>query len=197
MTRREIAELACKLMALYLFVNGLFSAEQLLVALLPTIGEAVSFGFRWHRFAPFMTAGSYVAALFAPAALLWWQTEYFARRMVVDDSDPVTAREWNAETLTSIGFVVIGMNAVIQALQLLLTLVISEARDYGSIGSLMGSQWGVSFAIHVCHAILGIWLMLGSRGLSRVIMRMRTGRPGLAALPPESPPEIPPPDEPS
>lgn len=166
-------------MALYFAVHGLIAVFQFFINLLPVLRAAVSSGFQWQQYGPLYTSAAYIAALIVPAALLWWTSGYLARRMVREDPAPVTAGEWNAETLMAIGFALIGMRGLVDALRGLLRLFLSEGTGPAvTSGHVLDSPWTTAFVVHAAEAVLGVWLTLAARGMSRFVWHSRAWRGG-------------------
>src|SRR5262245_3213490 len=109
MSRREVAELACRVLALYLSVKVLDALWQFSANLF-AIRQGYDPNALWTVF---LMAG-YLVAVFGVAALLWSKTDYFARRMAADDPAPVTRNDWDPETVLSVACAIIGVYALIR-----------------------------------------------------------------------------------
>ncbi|MGQ0637497.1 MAG: hypothetical protein ACT4QC_23060 [Planctomycetaceae bacterium] len=174
MTRMQLASLACKVLALYCFVHAFTALVQFVLVLVPAIWDFACFGLNSTQFGSVTTVGSYVVAMLVPAAWLWRNADHLARRMVFDDSEPVTPEAWSAEICLSVACTAIGVFAVMQALQQLLLLTVNSwSISPFPAGLVKDPRHLALFLGQVLYAALGGWLILGSRGVARLLIWAR------------------------
>ena len=176
MTRRDIAFLACRILALWLFVQAALNLSAVLVMF--TALAASMFGHTpWRaRFVMTLISGLPGVVQFVAGVLLWWKSAWFARRMApAEETEGVTAL-LDARTVMAIACAAVGLflavPAVRQLAQFLLVAVRYSDEDLYSNGT------GIDFVTQVLPAILqallAIWLIFGARGIARVVHVMRT-----------------------
>jgi hypothetical protein len=179
MSKREVAELACRILALYYLVANLHSFLGLPITLGMGVWRVVQSG-DWDvtGFAIVFTAlaTGFVIAL---VWFLWTRASWIAEKMVPHDANYSRWPHVRAADLQVVAFSMVGLFTLVNGFQ-------SLARSFGLyIGVLNSEQYGerrITFLEwltledtlgSLVGCILGIWLLLGSRGLVRLIRRLR------------------------
>ena len=179
MTKREVAELACRILALYYLVVNLHSLLGLPVTLGMTIWQAIQFG-------ELGKAG--IAMLFTAVAtglvillvwFLWTRSGWIAEKMVPADANYSRWPRLRVADLQVVAFSMIGLLTFIEG-----------ARGFSrAVGLYVGALYsenlydpGITFLdwfatqdtlASLVSCVVGLWLILGSRGIVRLIRRMR------------------------
>jgi len=179
MTRRELAAMACKIMALYVALSALTWIVQFAISAIPAIWEMIVLGFTYSRASPVITMSAYLVSAVVGAAVLWCGSDYFARRMANDDHTPVTSEAWDPETCLSIAMAAIGLSVAIDSLNRLVYFMPEINRIAALSGDLNADpRWWIEIFATVMTLSIGVWLMFGSRGLARFVRWARSARPG-------------------
>ena len=174
MTKKEIASLACKILAVYallhipkylqgvyFFVVSLFTEELL-------IGDA---HFQWTLSATFIPTLLYLVA----GILLWRRSNALAGKMVSDeqtegDQCRLPGREFMAIAFSIVGLVVI-VHAIPRIARILSYLAFRPTMEFEGRWTANVIAELIALGIQV---ILGAVLMVGGRALSQLVMRIRT-----------------------
>src|SRR5262245_32495917 len=119
MTRREIAKLACQILALWWFSQGVITAAGILLwAGFTAIGAAFGArGFDWVQL-----TGSLVMAVPALGYLIagwffWTRATRIAGRMMPDDATPVTRPDMTQADVMIVAFTAIGVFTLVPVLR--------------------------------------------------------------------------------
>jgi len=175
LTRLEIAELACKVIALWVFTQVAFTTVPFLLFILaaifqPNPGKTILVTLGISAVVPL---GGLIIGIF-----LWKKSRAVARRMVSEDPSPVIRTDFGKEHLLSIAFTVVGIYAVWESMNGLfriITQIFLFTREYGLMDS--GLWKDIKWEASVCGTLgslgFGIWLLLGSRGIVRLLQRIR------------------------
>ncbi|MHC4982985.1 MAG: hypothetical protein ACYTF6_07440, partial [Planctomycetota bacterium] len=91
MTRHEIAQLACRILALWLFCQTALSLYGVVWLLIFAIPRLFSDGFNLRELAGPGVAGLVGLGAALIGALLWWKSGRIASRMTSPDTTPVTS----------------------------------------------------------------------------------------------------------
>ncbi len=171
MTRQEIARLVCKTLALlfggyaviYIFAV-LGNSFYFLVSLDRFKYELSDFLMALSMFIPFV-------AIATVAAVLWTSPDWITSRMVSPDPSAVTALKISTSEVTSIVFSVCGVVVFISG--------ISEMSSYVANTLYVNSRndnffMGEIFLEALAKIAIGLWLVIGSRGIVGMIHRYRT-----------------------
>lgn len=174
MTRLEIAELACKILAVWIFAKAALSIGPLLTFLFTVVfGQVPSGGFSSLAYSAMIPLGELIVG-----GLLWISSSALARQMVWDDPTPVVRTDLNREQWMSIAFSVVGIYAVwassdalFRYVGRLFFIVRQFGADYANLwleldshGNIVGLLGSLAF---------GLWLLFGSRGIVRIVQRVR------------------------
>jgi hypothetical protein len=174
LTRLEIAELACKILALWIFAQAALGITPVLLFCFVAFFQHSS----GSVFAAVTVSALMPLGFLFVGVLLWKKAEAIARRMVGSDPTPVVRTELDAKGLMSIAFAAIGLYAVWASSEDLFRKIaqvflivheqgIDRANIWGNINwnaSLLGTLGSLAFAV---------WLLLGSRGIVRIVQRIR------------------------
>jgi hypothetical protein len=171
LTRLEIAELACKILAVWALAQAALSITPLFLLLFLAFsdpGRAFA-----ASFSAIIPVGEIIVGIF-----LWGYSRAIGRRMVRDDPMPVVSTDMDGEHLMSIAFAAIGIYAVWassedffrKAVQILYTCR-EEGITYADFWA--NDDWNASFFGTLGSLALGMWLLLGSRGIVRIVRRIQ------------------------
>jgi CDP-diglyceride synthetase len=109
-------------------------------------------------------------------ALVFWRcADYFARRMVSDDPTPATSSAVTLEGVLGVAFAAIGVFVLIGVLPEIAGVFLRVVRSRYAFSEWWAStEWQAEFSSLVLKTVLGIWLLLGSKGLVRALKKFRT-----------------------
>lgn len=183
MTKREIASLACKILAVYALLQ-LPQYVQGIYFLLSGIFAGELWGDNIHRIQSLFWS---LSTVFVPmllylvvGILLWRRSDALASRMVSDeqtgqDQCRLPGREFMAIAFSIVGLVVL-VHAMPRIAHLLARLVYRPTLDFPGLGG--GREWDVGtiaqLAAMTVQVILGAVLLVGGRALSQLVMKIRT-----------------------
>jgi hypothetical protein len=165
MNRREVAALACKVIALCMFMLALWAGSGLL--LLPISGVLALFGGEAHRFYTAVFIGVPTLSYLAGGLVLWFGADRIAARMTSDDPAPVTREDVTAESVLGIALVVVGLLVGIRALRGL-AMSILVVSGYGGVREAPGPRWHAGLWSSVLGVVIGLVLIFGRRGLVKL-----------------------------
>jgi hypothetical protein len=110
MTRREIATLACKILALWMFAQAaFFVAGVLLMGIISIAAIFTDRGFRWDELAGAAVTGVPALGMLFIGLYFWYRASRLAARMVSDDETPVTRPDITQADLMAVAFSTIGV----------------------------------------------------------------------------------------
>jgi len=187
--RWEIGALVCKAVALYLLVQGLLIGGSMLAML---AGLLVVNRLDAGRVESYAVGVLFPVVQFLVGLLLWSMAESVGRRMVPGEPGPVIRTNLDAKSLMNVAFATVGLCLTVVNFQGLVQLALqvdlirrqsqSPSTRFWDDATTQSHFWG-----HAIGLGLGIWLLVGSRGLIRMLETLR--RP-----PAPEPPEPPAPD---
>jgi hypothetical protein len=174
LTRLEIAELACKIFALWVFAHAALTIAPLLVFLFVA-------PFQLDSGRPFASSALFAvmpAGEILVGVLLWTMSRAIGRRMVRDATAPVARTDIGAEHLMSIAFAVVGIYAVWASCEGLLqkaasAFYIARERGIESAWFWTDIEWKSRLLGTLGSLAFGLWLLFGSRGIVRIVRRIR------------------------
>ncbi|MHC4563021.1 MAG: hypothetical protein ACYS8X_09645 [Planctomycetota bacterium] len=182
MTKRELAALACKILALWVVYRGILWLSVSVLSVFYWIVEMCSSGFHYvpmsewsGRYGVFSVLPGIVAIGFA--LLLWKKANSLAARMVADESAPPNLASADANSLLTVAIVVLGVVLIVLSLPVIVTTLIWPffVREVPDAGSRWDSvYWHQSFWAPIVRITLGLWLVCGTRGIVRILARART-----------------------
>lgn len=176
MTRREIAALACRILALVLIaLTVYFGAASIFAGVGGAIQEFTYGGAGW-RFLQFAVASFMPAmCLLAFGVFLWRFADGLACRMMPDDPTPVTGDPADATTVMSIACIAVGVFIFSLAMVSLVTRLFEVTMQQYTLTQWWQTGWWRSrlFAA-IAELIWALFLILRPSGVVRLIRRMRT-----------------------
>jgi len=177
MSKREIASLVCKVLALWLLVQGVLSMASILLTIMKTI-ESISMGSDWGYALGGPCAIGFVGAAFLVLGwIVWAKADSLAVRMVGDDETPVTGTNISKEGWITIAVVALGLFLFVSGV---CDLVRSVAYGFMRSRAIQGSLYDSlindihSIAAVIVQIVLAVWMMVGSKGIIRLICKFRT-----------------------
>jgi len=189
MTRREIAALCCRVVALIVLAWGIMYLVIAIQAIIAALAGTNSgrYGSEAGLFSGEVKYyGTFGCALLLYSMALTWKAPLFSAWMASDDSTPVTRPELSAEALMPVACAGVGLYAITRALPTFTRAVVLMLSTDTTLDGILGDDdWKVSLLADGLLAAWGLWLMLGNRGLVRLLMWARSARS--PTLPPEPP----------
>jgi hypothetical protein len=178
MTRREIAVLCCRVLALVVVAWALTYFAQMLVSLNLAIANSTSSGFPENAFWGVKISGSLACALLLFAMALGWKSNVFARWMASDDPAPVAGPELSAEALLPVASTAVGLYAVTRALPTFLRLAAVSVSGQSTLREIWADgEWKVNLISDFLLLAWGVWLIFGTRGLIHIVTWARSAAP--------------------
>lgn len=181
MTRRDVATLAFKLFALWQILNGI----QVLATLIGLFIDAViKNGWRSSMDAPH-SWGDIISVAFVPTAilalagiLLWWKAKPLAKRIFPNEESLVepNVAKTSYQNWLGMGICLMGLWLLVTGILTLAIFLVQRpaiARRYRMEPQPLWSDldfWGF-----IIKLVVGLCLVLGSRGLSRLLWKIRHG----------------------
>ncbi|MFH1022462.1 MAG: hypothetical protein V1809_03665 [Planctomycetota bacterium] len=173
MSKRDVAILICRCMALYVFFSGITLITSMVIPLFSGIHMPIEW--LWHLFAPAYTFGF--------GYFLWKKADWISNRMI--PADPGTTHEINLDkdNTQTIAFSVMGLYilimGVITSVTIILQIVIlrtmnleiSNSYAYKSMQREQLIKTCVSSAVKIG---FGLWLFLGAEGIHKLWNKMRS-----------------------
>ena len=116
-----------------------------------------------------------VFVLFLIAVMLWRYPLTVARKLYVSDPEPTKTTDWTIESLYEIGFVLLGVYIVYTAVTSLMfwwlyAILASESFENRAIFNVDNKA---SIILSVIELAIGLWLVLGAKGLRQVLFNLR------------------------
>lgn len=184
MTQREIAALACKVLALLALINA-FNSLQLVFASPILTPSSAPFGEGMENMAP-LAKFIYTLPFFlnlGAAAFLWLGADNLARRMV-KEAEPTVAPIVVGREAQTLAFSTLGLFTIIQAIprlgQMLINLYLLNQQDALTHRDFKGLT-APDFVGVFLQLALGLWLLLGVAGLARWIRTVGMDEPASKA----------------
>jgi hypothetical protein len=174
MSRREVASLACKILALWLFAQAAVQVAAVVIHVIheiywAAIGDAA---YGWGEFSAVIYSAPAVI-MFAVGLFFWRGARWLAGKMVADDPAPVTASSLTQDSVLSVALAAIGVWLLIAAVRglasnLAVTAGTTQQSDWLSGIYLSEALWSYGLAL-----AFALGLIFGSSGISRFILRAR------------------------
>ncbi len=174
MNKREIAQLACKILAVWFFCQVATNLYGIVMFLIFPILQL----FGGHASAPDF-AGALVGALLAIGPLiigilLWWKSGRIATKMASDDPVPVTSGSLDQKSVLAIAFVVVGALLAVNTLPQFGRTLYVIVRDNASFSEhWVSKEFQAKFLSDVFQLLLAFWLIFGSKGIAGMIRQFR------------------------
>jgi len=173
-TRQEIGAFACKVIALWLFVEaamdagGAISVMYGLITQRPLAGPSLSTTIYWGLLPLHTLLGGVV---------LWCLAGVIGRRMVRRDPSPIVGIDFDAGQLLGVALVVAGIFLVVSGVKSFAYLVYYNWNYLDSLSALWGrSTFHARFWNIVIQFAAGFWLLFGFRGIVALLGRLRSER---------------------
>ena len=175
MTRREIAALVCKVLALWMFALGVLHGTSAVVLAIATVGRLFIDEYaQWRWRAMFAYTGVPAVCQLVAGIVLWKMSGQLAGHMVSDDATPVTREDINAESVMSIAFATVGVFLLVPVLGDLARSLVGLVRGDYTLSDWASARWHPNLWSSIVVLAFAVWLILGSRGIVKVIHRCRT-----------------------
>lgn len=167
MHNKHIAEMACKILAIYIFIQGLIQLTYFPMSLITDIGGQVNLIV--VSFIPFMI-------LFAVSILLWIYAKVLAE--YIAPSEDISVRETpnhDYNELQAIAFSVVGLVIIAGAIPRLIQLIPNLA--FYSENALWDPRFKLRTIIEaivpIAQLTIGFFLLFSSKGLVELLNRIR------------------------
>jgi hypothetical protein len=175
MNRREIAALCCRIVALIVVAWALTYFAQMLLQLDLAITNSTSAVRPENLFWGVKLSGSMGCALLLFAMALGWKADAISRWMASDDPNPVTGPDLSADALMPVACAGVGLFAVSRTLPTFFRLAAVLVTGQMTAGEIWAdNEWNVSIIADSLLLAWGLWLILGARGLMRVVSWARS-----------------------
>jgi len=170
----KLPALACKILALWLFTEFVMA----IVVVVWMVVTAVC-GLRqrdgWHDFVIAGLTGLPSLGTLLIGMFLWFKASWLADRMVSDDPTPVTRPDMTQQTFLAVACAAIGIFTIIPVLRNLVgNFVIIIAGENRFSVYWKSVDWQSNFWSNIVGLAFSIWLMLGSRGIARFVLWLRS-----------------------
>ncbi len=173
LTSRQLAALACRVIALWLVVGTLADMAGVAVEAVTTVTTINT------RNAAYF-AGPFVGLValclpWAAAAYLWVRSDRMAARMVPDDAAAVPAGGPGYPGLLSVALTVAGAAAAVPAIRSLVTAIAYMVQKHSEFAAWWHDPyWVRQFCSSGVGIALAAWLLFGGRGIANLIVWART-----------------------
>jgi hypothetical protein len=167
LTRQEIAQLACRVVALWVFAIFLYEFYGVLALIVVQMATAREYG-GGPRWTELLVSGIFPLGHLLVAGLLWAMSRWIARRMVGDDPSPVLHVSIRAEDLTAIAFAAVGVFIFVSAMKDLGGMIYLQTREPDA-HIWQTPQWLAKFWGNATGLVLAIWLLMGGRSIVRFL----------------------------
>lgn len=165
MTKRDWAVLACKTLALWILYHGLGQLAVFLSGVYDTyVNSAGDSGLLW-------SSGPAVVMSFA--VILWVGAPWFATRMFPEDG-PGDVAPGNGEALLSVAVLFMGSLIFLHGAFGILEAAVTALATRRFYGQWDWPGWHGKLWSSVARIIVGLWLILGNRGVVCLLQRCRT-----------------------
>ena len=166
---RSWAALLCKVLAIYVLIKAINYTS--IICVLPV---SFSHAGTWEMLSNVLSFLVPFVLLAVLGAFLWVRAEYMSRRMVGAHSEDVKAV--GAEDVQAITFSAVGVLALSDALpklaqQLYSVIAMHQAQMQSVEGMYIPTMSGIVGS--VVKLIIGLWLLLGSRGIVHLLRSLR------------------------
>ena len=175
MTRKEIAALACRILALYLFVRaGLHLVNVVHMPIAVAVGMLDNTFVMANLYSLLFAVGGLVvpaAAYITFGLLYWFKADALAARIVSEDPTPVASPALDRWGAMTIACVTVGLFLLVRSLGDLAAAIVAATADVEDVVLWRQRRdlWG-----SIVKALLSVWLIFGSRGIVRTIRKLRT-----------------------
>ena len=174
MTRQEIAALACRIIAVWLFCQAALSIYGVVVLAGLLIPDFISRGYDSRLLAGTAVSGLMGLGSALPGAFLWWKSGRIGIRMTSADPTPVTSSNLDRKTVLGIAFTAVGAFIALQVIPDIirpLFFVVGGDATFDDLWS--NAEWQARFWTNMAQLALSLWFVFGSRGIANMVMRFR------------------------
>lgn len=174
MTSREIAVVGCRLMAIYYFINAIYSPSGslgALVAIFATGSEKVGESFDWLLYYNSLSIFLFLAI----ALILWFGAKRIAKSVVSGETASTSTGTLKFEDLQSIAFSAVGLFLLVNALPAIVGLLYQmqmKANLLAYPNKTSFTEYGQIVQTSI-EAGLGVILLLWGRTLSGMLLWFR------------------------
>jgi hypothetical protein len=188
MNRREIAALACKILALWLLTQAATLLVTTVVAIVTLASVLIAGQGRWNEAGLSALLGVLFGAgpTLVTAGIgvwLWKKANSMASRMVSDDPAPVASAQATREDLLGVAYSAMGMFILASSLpelgKTIAQLLVARGLGLQSYQMWQNPTWQFRFWGGLSQIAIGLWLLLGSRGIVRALRKLQ--RPDVEA----------------
>lgn len=177
MTKREIASLGCKLLAIYALIQAAQTAQMPLSwAAIYWVDGGGSFGSPDVSIAKIVVTALPCATILGVSLGLWLCSEMLAREMTKGEVTTSQTAPLNGREVRSIAYSVVGVfclsQAAIQGVRLL-SIVVERSSEWQQSSSLRATNLFGEFSTFLVQLFIGSWLFFGARGLARLPYALR------------------------
>lgn len=194
MTRREIAALCCRVVALVVLAWSLMYLVMAVQAFTATLGGPNSARYGSGS-GPSLTSveityfGSLGCVLLLFSMALAWRAQWFTGWMATDDPTPVTGPELSAEALMPVACAGVGLFAITRALPTFSRFVAYLLVGETTFDEMLTADWKASLLSEGLLLAWGLWLLAGNRGLVRLLVWARSAGSDPSSTTPVEPPK--------
>jgi len=171
MTRREIAALACKVLALWTFTQVILASRDALWMLAEAISDANA---SRSIYVAAAATGMETIVMLLVALFFWFGASRIASWMVSDDPAPVTRPDIAQADIMAVAFSAIGVFTLLPSLRSLagsLMILVQGPEVYP--GGWANRNFQSSFWPATIGLALSLWLILTPRGMVRLVLWAR------------------------
>ncbi|MFH1738933.1 MAG: hypothetical protein ABIH23_07975 [bacterium] len=163
MTKTQIAALACRILAVFVFVHALgFPLIPLISAIEQDRISARGLFVCWFLF----------GLILLSASLLWRLADRIAAHMTSDLQGPSINLGVNSEDVQRVGFSFVGLYLLGQSVPRLVNYLLM---CYSLPTQRSSASWKANVAVLIVQIAIGLWLFFGWRGLTGLLNAMRKG----------------------
>jgi hypothetical protein len=166
--------LGCKLLALWAFAQAVLTGPALFLLFILACAGLSPGGFKWPELAA--TAVGCLPALGSAfiGLALWIYAPQLAARMVSGDPEAVTRPDLDHETVLCVAFAAVGLWTLIPSVRDFASDLVTIVRGkYPFADYWRDSRWQARFCSSILGMGLSIWLMIGTRGIVRLVLMLR------------------------
>lgn len=172
MTRRELAALVCKTLALVMFAQAAFLSITGILLFALTLTAAPFRGWLdWDQLQAYLILSVPMLAALAVGLVYWKRSDAIASRMVSASIAPVTELPISVEDVMVVAFSTAGVFILVDGIRDAVAVIIVASRYDFTRSELW---YNVETAAAWVQVGFALWLVLGSRGIVRAIRWLRT-----------------------
>ena len=168
-----ITTLACRILALWVFTQAVTALATAVIAIVATFGF-VSSGDKAVTIFTTAITGVPPLILLAIACLLWVKADAIGSRMLSQTADQIVICGPSFQEVLAIAFAALGMYVLVDALPKFgrqIAVAVWESQRF--VDAWNDTRWQIGFWANLFQIGLGIWLMLGMRGIARAVRSLQ------------------------